>query len=902
MSTGNLKSYQGSYTLLGVGGIANLTFTGEDIGILFTTTTSCKVRIKIDSVIVDKIEWNGSTLTKDATLTHFELSDSSAPHSLYDGVDPATGENPSILRLFTPLSYASHTLEIEVTTGTFKLEGVQIYKTSPRNNVRDIDTTITGAVNVELDTDELRNDIVVTGAIRGLFQQGGLPVNPNNPLYIRTYSRAVDLGSIYDMDSNDYIGLRVPFEIFNDRILDQDRADHIAVNALKSYRKPESQTGFPLTGDPRLEIFDPIGFTEKKLNTLPEDDRVWVNSIRETMTDGKYVMEVDTMPREPVPSYTSKEEPDIELFDNEPLINIQIKSQGKRITGSDASLSGDTITIANDPGWTTDMWVDYKVRIGQDRVKITANTSNTLTVDSDSISGTPSGNWAISFDPFDTEQKGAPLEIHYDQVINGKVQIMIKDESDKLLVKVNEDDFEISTEWGSGKVYYWGGSVTNGYKEGKDGYLISEYSVEYDSPLRIVINFIPDDIVHNPFVIESTNTYDGALSVNGVVATQSSLGSLYVHTYIQDNPPLVKIKSNRNYANNIRYWGQVESVATNGSGKKVLTLNYPQPNFTTDEYQGYLLMSFTILHENAPVKILSNTANTITLDATEWTDINAGSSVSSYEAVIIIGQGNNDYENLIHDHFKSSDNNSDGLKITASEFFPSYPTVSVASGYNDTQVRRFQITQDFYTYWFSMNGNYYKGRSEFITLARQYIDRDIYIARRTKESGGSFYPMNWIPLLNNYLIDTEFLINADLTVFYIPNGKENIVHYANESQFIKSQTFISLKDWSFIFKPEHYSIGEEKKIPQWGEGKCWAFLFNFSFIDRAGRYVQNSYTSQGATVPVYNESKFPYVVFWMPEDSANKTASIFRPNNILSDSLTDDLLTALMTHKVTIWT
>ncbi|GEM_PF-4184785 len=876
MPIGNLKSFGGSYTQIVAGDSVTLGFTGEDIAVYFTTSSVCQIKVKIDGTYLTKLQWHTGEIEVISPFSYaFDLAYTPA-HSYYDTVDTATSENPSVIRLVDPLSYGSHTIVIEVTNvanNVFNLEAFAIYKNSTRANVRTIDSTMVGApLTVESNAGERRNDVVVVGAEQGLFQQDGVTVNPNNPIAVRTYSRAIDLSSMYDHSSNQYVGRRIPFEIYNDRILNQERANHIALSALKRYRKKYSVPRFIIPGDPRIGPGDVLEFVERKLNTLPEGSRVWVESIEETFENGNYFMEIICTPREPIASFEYKREPDLGNFNNEPIINIQLKSRGKRIAGNDASIAGDIVIIATSPGWDADMWNGYyfydAAGVG---FKILDTTSQTVQIELNENTFTD-GNWSISFDPFDTDQKGAPLEIHYDQVINARVQIWIKDAADNAIARLNKDMWDLLQEWGADKAVYWSGVVEFNVMKGKAGCYISPFSAEYTKPLHVEFVVLPENTIYDNVSIKTnaggSDLHNGYIQMGGVTVQRSSLGAIRIYPKLLYDLPLVRVKTgSRNHAADIKYWGYVSAFSLNDPSppKATLTLS-PNPNFSTDQYQNYLLAD---CRNRKVYLILSNTSNQVVIDSgSSWyADMGAVNNL-----VFIIGQsGVSGKQSLFYDHFKSSDNDYQGLKLIAEV----YNTQFDESGGQSIQSMYYRNGANDKLN-ISVNGvNYTEGASDLVGTPQQYPDREIYIKEYLDYKSYSLSD-RWPMIPNNtVLTNPDFRIIGLLDIYTIPTDANNLVLKKLNAQpmtIIDTNGFVQLREWSYYLQPKNMEVtGDakaEKIVLQNGDGRAWIFLFKFIFMDRAGRIVLNK-VERGKIEDWHGDERyFHYMVGWMPESGS----------------------------------
>jgi len=920
MPTPDLAAFRGTYTPIVAGQDVAVTFTAEDVWIIFTTTPTCRIKVDVDGSYEGTLIWHTGEITAAADVFTLDYPNDAAGngHSYYNGVTSTTGENPSVIKLSSPLSYASHTITIEVEAGSddFNLEAFFVFKDSARVDVRSMTSAnVLSPLTMEHDLEELRNEVVVVGSKigGGTYDLDGEVVNPNNPLFIRTFASAVDLGSIYDRQASTYIGRERPFEIFNDRIIDQDRADHISIEGLKKYRDPTKTPRFGNTGDPRLEPLDPLGLQDLKLNVMPSGNRVWIDDITDDFAvdaDGRptYTNSITTIPREPIPSFEHKPPPDLWNFAGEPIINIELRSQGVRIAGDDATFGAGpptVVTITTTPSWITNMWDGYYVidNSGQE-FEILSNTGNVLTINLDGKTYADN-NWSITFDPFDVDQLGAPLEIHYDQVINARVEIWIRDSQDNNLARVNLDTFHDMQEWGENKVIYWNGTTEFYLKDGQpSGLYVSPFSSLAVAPLNIVFNVFPEDTnINNIEVITNaggTTAHNGKIEIGGVDATLSDFGTVRIYPKILTGCPLIKLETsgNNNYSQDIFYRGYVTAEADQGGGIWRLTL-LPAPAFPVDEYNDYLLIN-TQTHHAYRIDDTAAGGND-KIDVAGWHALTPDGQVD--DVVMIIGQSGVGAwtENLMHDFFKSSDNEFTGLNIVASAvniynnqaISPSLSLTTtrdgspVTSTFANTIISTARLGP-----WGPISSNFgseirciigtgvdrlkTKVGSTFARMGgkQHYPDRDLYgIARGfggTTETITSYRSLLPFPAVATSI---DFWVTASLRIFifhYRASADGYAIDQIDEiDDFYDSQRFVNINDWVLEFNPQNYSFGVDNRILQNSTGRGYYFLWGFRFQDRAGRYVINAWGNVSDNMYTKN-NPFYYLTGWEPESGTPK--------------------------------
>lgn len=477
----DLGAYKAEYQQASSGSI-EFSFTGRmfDVVIGRQHNTGMKVKIEVDgavatSMIVDGVIANETDGVYDLDFTHPDGSGNTWWY--YDGEYVADAWNPAVIRYNGILDYGSHTVTVTINAlgdaSNVYLNALYGYDYDYRLPLHAFDTSEIFSLDVDFNYEDLRNEVAVVGTLQGAFQDTlGNVVNPNNPITLHIFSRATDINSMYDETVTNYIGRRIPFEIYDPSVISQERADHLAVQTMRRHRSDEPSPQFEVLADPRWEPNDALSVQDLKLNTERETETVWVADVREQFRVNREG-QVDARTQyvcsslQPVTSYEARPAPDLSLFNNEPIINIELRQQGKRISGPDATAdtAKTTITIGTDPDWDTDMWAGYYFMKGDiaqagnaEALKITGNTNNTLTVQRP-VASQAEENWLITFDPFDSELKGQPIEVHFDLLTAYQMEAQIVDfaNGNKVIAVLNKSTRENVLDWGEGKVYYWDG-------------------------------------------------------------------------------------------------------------------------------------------------------------------------------------------------------------------------------------------------------------------------------------------------------------------------------------------------------------------------------------------------------------------------------------------------------------
>jgi len=468
--------------------------------ILVRDSDVSSVMFKIDGSYAVSAKYDGATHVLDSGMG--DLSPSGFTSWMYyDGADPsANAVNHSIVLLDLG-TFDEHTIEVRLpaTGDSLKIAGLFSYASLASESSTTVTTSEIDKLDDTINLSEVRNEVIVVGTLLGLFKDNiGQTVNPLNPISKHVSSSAIDLNSLYNRAVKNYVGRRIPFEIYNPNIFSQDRADFLATAVLEKYRKLQHSPSFNLAKpNPSYQILDVVGVSDTQTNLVTASDPLWVVGINESMkaVDGaspKYQTNLKMSGHKPLLSYMVKEPPELADFSSEPVVNVEIMNSGRRICGDDGSRASVlTWQAATDPGWKADMWKGHELWVDGEwyRWLIVGNTSDTLTLHAESPYNLPTGSnkqWSISFDPFDAD-RGAPLEVHYDQAIGGRVEVQIYRQLDVGVEKVASINLAKSDEWedwGSDKVVYWDGT-----DESRDGYLTKSRDSHY---VKFIVHHTPD--------------------------------------------------------------------------------------------------------------------------------------------------------------------------------------------------------------------------------------------------------------------------------------------------------------------------------------------------------------------------------------------------------------------------
>jgi hypothetical protein len=262
----------------------------------------------------------------------------------YDGTDPQTSVNPTVINIAKGLSYDNYVLRISRLTNTqagitnyLRIDSLAVFDKDTDKIVKTFytgDNVVSGTVvslNVIDSGADLRNDTIVVGRMLGVDVPGDLKdasLNPNNPTYSYILSRATDVGSIYDPYAINYIGMPRQTIQIAPEIASYDRAKYWAVNFVNRYRYPGKYPEFEIIGNPLLEENDCIAVVDEGKETLQSYDKFWITSITETYEDKNYITQIATTSYEPWESYSPKTTPDINDYNGMSITNLVLKNGG----------------------------------------------------------------------------------------------------------------------------------------------------------------------------------------------------------------------------------------------------------------------------------------------------------------------------------------------------------------------------------------------------------------------------------------------------------------------------------------------------------------------------------------------------------------------------------------------
>ena len=247
----------------------------------------------------------------------------------YQGIDPRIARNPCKQIISGGLPYDSYLVRItrlddtEVSSdGKMGVNALFYYETDPTSPVaiyRTGDSVANGTIvslEIEDTGKDQRNDTIVVGRRIGTEVAGieGSTVNPNNPYYSHIMSRGMDIGSIMDSSTVNFVGRPLQTIQIVPELASEYRADHWASIFINRYRKAERSPSYTAICNPLLEKGDCIAIEDEGKNLIKDYNKLWIRSIETKLTNTSVTDTISTSSYEPWNSYEPR--PQITNLDN----------------------------------------------------------------------------------------------------------------------------------------------------------------------------------------------------------------------------------------------------------------------------------------------------------------------------------------------------------------------------------------------------------------------------------------------------------------------------------------------------------------------------------------------------------------------------------------------------------
>lgn len=300
--------------------------------------------------------WSGNTLVKDIYLNM-----SGSPRFYFDGVDPSLGYNPAIWPVATGLPYGYYNVSLESQVSGVMWNAVLVYERDDVTPAYNITTLAQSSNRMQYpgnivsmshadSTENMRNDLTIVGKSKGLELRA---TEFDGPKYYFV-GRAIDVGSVFNPNSTNYIGRLRSGMITNSRIASDERASYIAYSALTRLRAPGRRVGVQVIADPLIEVHDCFNVIDGARN-LSNGTR-WCTSVQFSVGGDGFLSEIVSDDHQPYGSFVVR--PDIVVAGSPVVANVSIRNRGVKALAMPQALvaSGGTFRVHDLP-------LDYGVAI-----------------------------------------------------------------------------------------------------------------------------------------------------------------------------------------------------------------------------------------------------------------------------------------------------------------------------------------------------------------------------------------------------------------------------------------------------------------------------------------------------------------------------------------------------------
>jgi len=259
--------------------------------------------------------------------------------------------------------YATYSMTITpvgASGGTeFGLNALRVFETDPLEPISEFTlSSLQNAIELQGKSNyrDHVNDAIVTGARRATLTDSQKVFENIIAEYV--LSRSTDVHSILDPTAVNYDGRKITAFLSDASIADKALADWTSRALVSRYRLPEPTASVVHTAIPSLELYDPMYVTDAQFEQFDASKVYWVTAFKTQYKPGYAVQNIEVSPFANIPSYEPREEIDISLYNNKPVINLSITYPSLSGSGtvSNPVLSAPTVstlivdsgTIAND--------------------------------------------------------------------------------------------------------------------------------------------------------------------------------------------------------------------------------------------------------------------------------------------------------------------------------------------------------------------------------------------------------------------------------------------------------------------------------------------------------------------------------------------------------------------------
>ncbi len=312
---------------------------------------------------------------------YINLNDGEYTRFYYQGIDPRIVRNPCQFKIAGDLTFDDHLVRITrlpdadvKQDGNLYVDSLFVYDNNnfkPLFTYRTGDAVASGTVidlNLVDTAKDQRNETIVVGRRIGTETAGvsDKVINPNNPTFKHINSRALDMGSIINSGTTNFMGRPLQTIQIAPEISSQKRADHWASVFVTRYRKPERSPNYQALMNPLLEVGDCIAVSDESRGIVNTYDNLWIESINTKVTPTSAIDSMETTSYEPWASFSPR--PQVTSLDNFGGLAISnltlLQSNEQKATASDDPYDPYTSQESNNRiEITYDLNVDADVRI-----------------------------------------------------------------------------------------------------------------------------------------------------------------------------------------------------------------------------------------------------------------------------------------------------------------------------------------------------------------------------------------------------------------------------------------------------------------------------------------------------------------------------------------------------------
>ena len=247
----------------------------------------------------------------------------------YDQVLTVDLSNITSYSVLSGADYGTYTVTVTPNGGdsgtVYALNALRIFETDPETPTSRYNlSTLINAIKLagRSNINEHVNDAIVTGARKAVLTDSQKVFDKIVLEYV--VSRSTDTHAILNPSSLNYDGRKITAFLSDESIADQELADWTSRTLVSRYRAPEPSVSVTHTCIPTLELRDPVYVTDSKFDKYDATKEYWVTSFKTTYKPASALIEIELTPFAETPSYEPREEIDIALFHNKPIINLGI--------------------------------------------------------------------------------------------------------------------------------------------------------------------------------------------------------------------------------------------------------------------------------------------------------------------------------------------------------------------------------------------------------------------------------------------------------------------------------------------------------------------------------------------------------------------------------------------------